>query len=159
MGRLSFQRMHDSTRKDGTVCQVYSPRIDCGRETVDASVTLSGLRAALLHEVEWGRSLRMAAGVGVSLNAVSAEATGVSGRRADLYVPNGGQVGYLVALVVGVNPVQGVPVGLQAALSSHWVDFGGCVDPADPTSGYAPFCGVDRFAELEIGVSYAVPRG
>lgn len=156
--RISLVRYSDSTFKEGVVCRVYSPRIGCGIEGVDTSVRLGGLRMIVLKSLALGGVARLGAGGGVSFNALTSTSTGDSGRPADLHIPNTGQIGYEGALTLSVVPVPGVPLKLVGSYALHWVHFRGCVDPEDPTSGYAPFCGMDRFRELELGASFLVPR-
>ena len=156
--RVSFLRYSDSTRKEGVVCRVYSPRIDCGTEIVDTSVRLSGLRLEVLKAMALGDVVEFGAGGGVSFNALTATSTGESGRRADLHAPNTGQLGYQAGLTLSVAPVPGVPLKLVGSYALHWIHFRGCVDPEDPTSGYAPLCGTDRFDEILVGASFLLPR-
>lgn len=150
---LGFVRYHDRTRKEGVVCRVYSPRIDCGAEEVEASTVLSGLRFEALRALYLGDVARIGVGGGVSFNSVTGSADGVSGRRADFYLPNDGQIGYLGRVSVAVKPWPGIPIRLTGSYAAHWVRFKGCSNPEDPTSGYDPFCGMDRFREISVGVA------
>lgn len=156
--RVSYLRYGDETEKDGTVCQVYSPRIRCRTEGVATSARISGLRLTVMRSLYRGSRARLAAGAGMSFNSLSATSMGESGRRADLYMPNTGQIGYVGAGSVGVSPIPGVPLRLVGVASGHWVRFNGCADPQDPTSGYAPFCGWGRFLEVQVGASVVIPR-
>lgn len=156
--RLSLLRYSDDTAKSGTVCQVYSPRIGCVAEGVATTARLSGLRFTLLRAVRLGERVEVGGGAGVSFNTLAASSRGESGRRADLYLPNTGQLGYLGAASLAVAPLPEVPVRLVAGASGHWVRFNGCTSAEDRTSGYAPFCGWDRFTEIQIGLSVVVPR-
>lgn len=156
--RLSYLRYSDSTQKQGVVCQVYSPRIGCGIEGVDTSARLGGLRVDVFKTLDLGEMVQLGAGGGVSFNSVNSTATGDSGRRADLLVPNTGQLGRQATLVLSVAPVAGVPVRLVGSYALHWVRFRGCASLEDRTSGYDPFCGTDRFREIQVGASFLIPR-
>jgi hypothetical protein len=154
----AFVRYTDATFKPGVVCRVYSPRIDCGPEEVHTSTALGGLRLAVQRAVRLGEPVRFGLGGGLSFNALSGTADGQSGRRADLHVPNGGQIGYLGLLSLDVAPVPKLPLHLRTSYASHWVRFRGCVDPEDPTaSTNVPFCGNDRFNELSVGITWVMP--
>lgn len=154
---LSYARYEDATYKTGVVCQVYSPRIGCGTEGVTSSARMGGLRATAQRTVHLGDVLRLGAGGGLSFSSVNMSSIGDSGRRADLHMPRTGQIGYLVTGSVRVTPLPAVPLHLVGVWSSHWVDYRGCSDPEDPNSGYAPFCGADRFDEIHVGVSVTLP--
>lgn len=155
---LSYLRYSDDTEKEGIVCEVYSPRIGCRTEGVSTSARMSGLRATVLRTVALGDYVEFGAGGGVSFNSLAVTSQGESGFRADLHLPNTGQIGYLGSASVALSPVPSVPLRLVASFSGHWVKFKGCVDPTDPTSGYAPFCGWDRFTEIQAGVSIRLPQ-
>lgn len=155
---LSYARYDDDTYKTGVVCQVYSPRIGCETEGVTSSARMGGLRATALRTVGLGDVLRLGAGGGLSFSSVSMSSVGDSGRRADLQLPHTGQIGFLALGSVRLTPVPGVPVHLVGRWAFHWVKFRGCADPEDPNSGYAPFCGVDRFDEIHLGVSVTLPN-
>jgi hypothetical protein len=151
---LGFARYSEETMKTGVVCRVYSPRIDCGSEQVNTNTALGGLRLEVMRDISVGDVARLGAGGGVSFNSVWASADGVSGRRADLQLPNDGQLGYLGRLSVDIAPVPSLPLRVEGSYAVHWVRFRGCADSADPTSGYAPFCGNERFQELAVGLSW-----
>lgn len=151
---LGFARYAEETQKSGTVCRVYSPRIDCGTEQVQTNAALGGLRIVVMRDVHVGDLARVGLGGGVSFNSLWASADGVSGRRADLHLPNDGQLGYLGRVSVDVAPVPGLPLRIVGSYAVHSVRFRGCVDATDPTSGYAPFCGNERFREVALGLSW-----
>jgi hypothetical protein len=97
-------------------------------------------------------------GGGLSFNSLTVDARGESGFRADLHMPSTGQIGYLGSTSLAFSPMPSVPVRLVAGVTGHWVKFRGCVSAEDKTSGYAPFCGWDRFTEVQAGLSVTVPR-
>lgn len=156
---LSWVRYADDTDKPGVVCTVYSPRIGCHVEGVSTSARMSGLRFTLLPALPLGDALEVRAGGGISFSQVRASSLGVSGYRGDMHLPNSGQIGYLAAASLALAPLRSVPARVVAGLAGHWVDFHGCVDPTDVTSGYAPFCGWSRFTELHLGLTLRIPRG
>jgi len=156
--RLSYARYSDDTQKSGTVCRVYSPRIGCRTEGVATSARMGGLRLTAQRAVRLGELLEVGAGGGLSFNSLTVDARGESGFRADLHMPNTGQIGYLGSVSLSLSPVPSVPVKLVAGIGGHWVKFRGCVSAEDRTSGYAPFCGWDRFTEVQAGLSVTVPR-
>lgn len=156
--RLSYLRYSADTRKSGTVCRVYSPRIGCRTEGVATSARMGGLRLSAERAVRVGERLELGAGGGLSFNSLTVDARGESGFRADLHMPKTGQIGYLGSASLALSPVPSVPVKVVAGLTGHWVKFHGCVSAEDRTSGYAPFCGWDRFTELQVGLSVTVPR-
>jgi hypothetical protein len=155
---LAYSRVTDDVHKTGTVCQVYSPRIACDPEQVETSSQLGGLRLTVLRSLHLGDIARLGVGGGPSFNAVKADAVGETGRPADLMLPRSGQVGFHAALSASLRPLPSAPIRLTAAFSSHWIRFGGCAAVDDPTSGYDPFCGTDRFDELQLGAAYVLPR-
>lgn len=156
--RVTYVRYGDDTQKDGAVCQVYSPRIGCRTEWVATSAHLSGLRLTVVRALRLADRLEVSAGGGLSFNQLAATSTGESGRRADLHMPNSGQIGYVGTASAALMPIPGVPVRVVGGASGHWVRFRGCVSAEDRTSGYAPFCGWNRFTEVQLGVSVVVPR-
>jgi hypothetical protein len=156
--RLSYLRYSDSTNGQGTVCRVYSPRIECGTEGVENSARLGGLRADVLKTISLGEVAQLGVGGGLSFNSLTATSVGESGRPADLLMPNTGQIGRQASATVSLAPIPGVPLRLEGAYSLHWVKFRGCASLEDRTSGYAPFCGTDRFREIQVGASFIVPR-
>lgn len=156
--RLTYLRYSDSTSKPGIVCQVYSPRIDCTTEGVDTSVRVGSARVEVLKLVPLGERIQLGVGGGASFNSLLVTATGESGRMADTGTPSSGNLGGLGTMSLALTPVASVPLTLRATGSLHWVRFNGCESPDDPTSGYAPFCGTDRFREIHVGLSYRVPR-
>lgn len=155
--RLTYARATDETRKMGTVCITYAPRIECNPEEVETSVLFRGGRFTLQRALRLGDLLRIGLGGGASFSLLSADAFGVTGRRADLHVPQTGQIGYLAQATLALAPVRAIPLRLTAGYGSHWVDFNGCVFNTDRTTGYTPFCGTTRFDEWQVGVSYVVP--
>lgn len=150
--RLDLVRFADETRRQGRVCR--SPGFWCNVEEVTASVSLTGLRAVVSRALRVGSAIRLSGGGGVSFGAVSVNATGASGQRAFLYVPNDGQLGWLGLASMEIVPVAGFPLRLVGTYAAHWQAFRGCVDPAEPTSGDAFFCGADLFQELMVGVAW-----
>jgi len=156
--RLALIRYGDATEKPGTVCQVYSPRIGCHGEEVSTSVRMGGLRGTAMRAVKVGTMASLEVGGGLSFNQLSAEARGESGSRADLQLSHTGQIGYLGVASLALTPVPSVPVKLVAGIAGHWVKFRGCASAEDKTSGYAPFCGWDRFTEIHAGISVTIPR-
>jgi len=136
---------------------VYSPRIGCVTEGVDTSARMGGLRLDVLKTLDLGGVAQLGAGGGVSFNSLTTTTTGDSGRAADLHLPNTGQIGRQATLALTLAPVPGIPLRLVGSYALHWVSFKGCVDPSDPTSGYAPFCGTDRFREIQVGASFLIP--
>lgn len=156
--RLTWLRYSDETDKRGVVCEVYSPRIGCRAEGVATSARMGGLRLTVLRTLSLGGVLELGAGGGVSFNSLEATSVGDSGKGADLHMPNTGQIGYLGSGSASVAPVPHLQVRLVGGVSRHWVRFKGCVDATDPTSGYAPFCGWERFTEVQVGVSVTLPR-
>ncbi len=151
--RVSFQRVSDVTVKEGLVCVSYSPRIGCGPQETRTSTSLSGLRGGILRAFAFGDRLRVGAGGGLSFNQVDTRATGVSGHRADLLHPTGGQLGAFGLLSVAMAPYPAIPVRIVAGLAAHWVDFRACSGETPPQ--YDPFCTSGAFRELEVGLSYA----
>ncbi len=157
--QAAFARYTDETFKPGVVCRVYSPRIDCGPEEVETSTALGGLRLEVMRAWHPAQALRVGVGGGVSFSALSATADGVSGRRADIHLPNAGQLGVLGLVSVDVAPLPGLPLRLRGSYAAHLVRFRGCVDPEDPTaSSNVPFCGDQRFDELSAGMTWVLPR-
>jgi hypothetical protein len=152
LARLSLQRSRDRSSKRGIVCKLYSPRIGCGEEMTETSVTLGGVRAGLLRSVRLGPDVRLALGGGLSFNQVKARSWGEEGGRADLLQPTGGQIGYLGLFSVSVSPFARIPLGISGSLNAHWVGFTSCA--AEGSEEYDPFCGTGSFREIELGLVY-----
>jgi hypothetical protein len=150
--RLAYVRSYDSTEKPGAVCIVYSPRIGCHTEDVSTSDSFSGLRFGVMRALRLKDVARIGAGLGISLNSIHVDATGVSGQRADLELPLTGEIGYLAMLHLSLSPVPSLPFRITAGLQRHWVHFEACSDPPI----YAPFCGIDTFREAEVGITYRI---
>jgi len=154
LGRLSYHKMSDQTRKQGVVCDQYSQRINCRAEETDTDVTLSGLRGTLLGTVVLMDRLRLGAGGGVSFNHVDTEAVGlVSGQLADLLAPNAGIIGFSTLVSATLHPVPSLPVRLSGSFGIQWLNFNTC--SANDPPQYDPYCGMDSLKELEVGLSFA----
>jgi hypothetical protein len=151
--QISFHRLEDETDKLGLVCRTYSPRIGCAQEETHTEAALSGLRAGLVRMHNLSERLRVGGGAGLSFNHVDAGARALTGMRADLLVPNGGQIGAFGTLSAAVRPVLALPARVLARFNAHWVDFNACSGEDPPQ--YAPFCSSGTFWEMEMGVSYA----
>ena len=149
--RADYVRFRDHTRKPGLVCN--APGYGCGPEEVVSSVALGSLHLGAERALRLGSHLIVGGGAGVSFSALSVTATGVSGRRAFVYTPNEGMLGYLGLVSLEVVPVPSLPVRLVGTYQAHWVRFRGCRDPSEPTAGATPFCGDDRFQELMVGLA------
>lgn len=157
VAEVALVRTGDDTRKAGQVCQ--APGVGCRTEEVAASTHMNGLRLALVRPLVDVAALRLTAGLGASVGEIRATALGSSGRRASLHVPHTAQVGLLASTALSWRPAPGLPVALVGGVAGHWVRMNGCVDPGDPTRGYAPFCGWQRFLEAQAGLAVAVPLG
>lgn len=153
LARLSYQKISDETKKMGLVCTVYSPRVGCREEVTENAVNLGGLRGGIQRTLHLGDHLRLGAGGGLSFSQVNASAVGVSGGKADMLVPNAGQIGYHVILSALIKPLQEVPLGMVGGFTMHWVDFKACSGEDPPQ--YDPFCGTTPFREIELGLAYS----
>lgn len=151
--RLSYHRSQDETRKDGVVCDRYSPRINCRVEPTETEVILSGLRGAVSRVSRLGGWGEIGLGAGLSFNRVNPEARDLTGWRADMLVPNTGQIGYLASLSTTLAPAGSIPILLVAGYTGHWINFNGCSGEEPPQ--YDPFCGWESLREMELGLSYA----
>ncbi|MEK9499383.1 hypothetical protein WI372_00135 [Gemmatimonadota bacterium DH-20] len=156
--RMMYVRTSNDTDKPGIVCQVYSPRIDCDTEGVATSAGVGSFRAEATRVLPLGDRLRVDVSAGATFNSLDVTATGVSGRPADTAVPSSGNLGALGTVGLAITPLPALPLTLRAMGSLHWIKFNGCESQDDPTSGYDPFCGTDRFREIQIGLTYRVPR-
>jgi hypothetical protein len=154
MARLSFHRASDDTRKEGIVCDQYSQRINCRPEATETSVSLSGLRGTVMVRVPVGDLVRLGAGGGLSFNHISAESVGtVSNLEADLLAPNAGIIGFNTLLSATITPVASIPLQFTGGFGIHWVDFNTCSGNDPPQ--YDPFCGMEPFREIELGLSFS----
>ena len=152
--RLSFHRESDDTRKEGTVCDNYSQRINCRPEMTRTSTTLGGLRGLLMWAPSIGERVRLGVGGGPSFNHIDAESVGTeSGLDADLLAPNAGILGISTVLSAYVAPLSKVPLRVLGAFGVHWVNFDTC--SANEPPQYDPYCGMESFREVELGLSYA----
>lgn len=153
MARLSYHRISEDTRKEGTVCDQYSQRINCRGEITETSTTFSGLRTNLMVAPDLGEQLRLGLGGGLSFNSLAAEAVGVeSGLQADLLSPNAGIIGFTVLFTAAVIPVSRVPLSFTGAFGLHWVNFSTCSGNDPPQ--YDPYCDMEKFQEIELGLAY-----
>lgn len=154
---LALTRLTDGTVKEGWVCQVYAPRINCTREEVTTEPTLTSVRLHALRTVMAGQRLRLMAGGGPTFNTLSVDAVGESGRAADMFLSKAIQLGGHLRLSLAAHPFPGVPLRLSASVMGHWINFRACSDPEE-YDHYDPFCGTDRLDEVHLGVSYLLPR-
>lgn len=154
MARVSYHRLSEDTRKEGTVCDQYSQRINCRAEITETSTTLSGLRTTLMVAPDLGEQLRLGLGGGLSFNSLAAEAVGAeSGLDADLLAPNAGIIGFTALFTAAVTPVTKVPVSFTGSFGLHWVNFSTCSGEDLPP--YEPYCGMEAFNEIELGLTYS----
>jgi hypothetical protein len=151
--RLSYHRTYEHTNKEGVVCANYSQRINCRVEPTKTDVTFAGARGILSRAVRLGRWAEVGVGGGLSFNQVKPEAVDLTGWRADMLIPNTGQIGYLASVSATVAPLGRIPILLVGGLTGHWLDFNGC-SGTDPPQ-YDPFCGWSTLREIELGLSYA----
>ena len=153
MARLSYHRLDDDTRKDGVVCDQYSQRINCRAEITETSVTLSGLRTAVMVRVPVGGMARLGAGGGVSLNHIKTEAIGTqSNLDADLLAPAAGIIGFSALFSAAVIPVSSLPLELTGGFGVHWVNFDTCSGNDPPQND--PYCGMQPMKEIELGLAF-----
>ena len=150
--RVSFRRIADETGKAAQVCRVYAPHIGCRLEDTHTSLSLSGLRVGVMRVFSLGELFRVGAGVGLSFNHLDGEAKGVSGLKADLLLPNGGQLGALGLFSLAFSPYRPIPIRVVGDFDVHWVKFNTCSGASPPQ--YDPFCTPSSFLELGLGVSY-----
>lgn len=153
-GWVTLYRVADETLKDGVVCRVaLADGLGCEVEPVRTRVSLAGFRGGVARSLQRGDGLGARLASGLSFNQVSARAEGVSGRRAGLLTPNGGQIGLFGALLLLWRPVETLPLRLAGRLEFHRVSFSACAHPTVPV--YDPFCEAGTFREVGLGVWWA----
>jgi hypothetical protein len=153
---LALHRVSDKTTKMGTVCRVYSPRIECLPAMTETHITLTGLRAGLMGVYWAGEYLRFGLGGGGSFNQVGVESNGVSGGLADFLDPAGGQLGAYAKVSLAFAPYPRIPFRITGGFASHWAFFHVCSGEDPPQ--YDPLCEPGTFQEVELGLSYHIPR-
>lgn len=147
---LGLSEISHARTRPGETCNSFEPEINCLPDTVEDDLTLWTLRAAAGPVLDALDVLRVQALAGFSMNVVRGESEPESSRESDLQVPRTGHVGGLLGARIELQPLERVPLALNAAASSHWISFDGCL--SNPIY-YTPFCGVDRFTELQAGLS------
>lgn len=156
-GWATLYRLTDETLKDGVVCRVaLADGLGCGMEPVRTRVSLTGFRGGVARALELGHGFGVRAASGLSFNQLSARAEGISGRRASLLTPNGGQIGLFGALLAHWRPIGALPLRLAGRLELHHVRFAACAHASVPV--YDPFCEAGTFREVGLGVWW-VPGG
>lgn len=154
---LALTRLTDRTVKEGWVCQVYAPRINCTQEEVTGEPQITSVRLHALRTLLAGQRLRLMVGGGPTFNTLSVDAVGESGRAADMFLSKAIQLGGHLRLSLAAHPFPGVPLRLSASVMGHWINFRACSDPED-YDYYDPFCGTDRLDEVHLAASYILPR-
>ena len=149
----SFHRITDETSGINRVCASYAPHIRCSMEQTRTSISLAGLRGGGLGRIQFTDRLGARLGAGLSFNMLDAEARGESGLRADLLVPNGGQIGMFGLFALDLEPVPAIPLSVIARVDAHRVFFHTC-SAFDPPQ-YDPFCRPATFWGLDLGLSYS----
>jgi hypothetical protein len=152
---LGFQRIWDNTEKETRVCAAYAPFISCQIEATRNELQLNGFRAGVVRPFLTTLHLELKAGVGLSFNQPRVKKSRglVSGRRADIYMPTGGQVGGLGLLTLDLTPAPQLGLAFTVGVVGHWVKFDGCSD-----IHYDPFCDPTTFREIHVGLAYSPPR-
>lgn len=150
-GWATLSRISDETFKDGVVCRVATAdRIGCTVEAVRTRVSLTGFRGGVARTLDLKGALGARLAGGLSFSQVSARAEGVSGRKAELLTPNGGQIGFFGALLLHWRPLETLPLRLAGRLEIHRVRFSACSHPT--VAVYDPFCESGTFREVGLGV-------
>jgi hypothetical protein len=91
----------------------------------------------------------------LSFNHVDTESIGtVSNLEADLLAPNAGIIGFSGLVVGAIRPLPSIPLKLTGGIGMHWVNFDTCSGNDPPQ--YDPYCGRERFTEIELGVAIAL---
>jgi hypothetical protein len=123
--QVSFYRLFSSTVKESRVCAFYEPFIHCQNEETRNKVMLTGFRAGLTRSVVSVDHGAINLGAGFSFNAPGLRSSiGLdSGRRGDVFMPTGNQLGALGLVEVDLIPVPALGLAVTLGVTTHWIDF------------------------------------
>jgi len=152
---FGFQRIWSKTQRETQVCAAYAPFISCQIEMTRNELQLNGFRAGVVRSLLTTHHVELKAGLGLSFNQPRVKMSRglVSGRRGDIYMPTGGQVGGLGLLTLDLTPAPQLGLAFTVGGVVHWVKFDGCSD-----IHYDPFCDPATFREIHVGLAYSPPR-
>jgi hypothetical protein len=151
----SFTTVSRDSRRAALVCASYIPVANCEDEQLTEEYGLRSYRLAYAPLVYGGRAVGLALKAGLSISQVVTDSRTESPRMSNLQHTRTGQEGRFLGAQLGIRPLRRLPLSIELAGVSQWVSFDGCQEHA---LQYAPFCGVDRFDQLQIGVSYQLGR-
>ncbi|MCG6987840.1 MAG: hypothetical protein LJF06_06635 [Gemmatimonadetes bacterium] len=155
--QLGLYRIWARTQRESVVCRYYTPPVSCQTEETRDRVRLAGFRAGIVRSVLAKSHAEVKLGAGLSLSSVTVlSSTGlVSHREGDVYPTSGANAGVFGLLTLDVTPVPRAGLGIRLGVLAHWVDFGSC---SETYHRYDPFCSPATFREVQVGVSYSLPR-
>lgn len=150
-----FTTVGRGSERSALVCASYIPRGNCQTELLTEHYRVRSFRLAYAPMVVSRGTFGLALKAGVSISQIVSDSQPESARMSNLQHPRTGQDGRFLGAQLSIVPLGRVPVSINIGAVSQWVDFTGC---QEYDFQFAPFCGVDRFDELQIGAAVLLGR-
>lgn len=146
-------QVRSQSERVGMACVTVRPfPRRCEEDLLGEQARLRSYRAGVQASVPLPGSVRMATGMGASLNEVRTSSVGLTTELpGTLYSPAAANPGGFLEVDLVWNATRELALVLSA--SGGWVSFRGC--SAEPFT-YAPFCGGERIMELHLGMAYRI---
>lgn len=151
----SFTTVSRDSRRAARVCGSYIPPGNCGEEQLSEEYGLRSYRLAYTPQIYSGGVVDVVLKGGLSMSQIVSDSRTESLRKTNLQHTRTGQDGRFVGAQVSVRPIRRLPFAVQVGGVSHWVSFDGC---QEHDFQYAPFCGIDRFDQLQVGAAFLLRR-
>lgn len=143
------------SERSAIVCASYIPRGNCRTELLTEHYTVRSFRLAYAPMVLSREMFGLALKAGLSISQIVSDSRPETERMSNLQHPRTGQDGRFLGAQLSFVPVRRLPVSVNVGAISQWVDFTGC---QEYDFQFAPFCGVDRFDELQVGAAVLLGR-
>lgn len=150
-----FTTVGQGSQRSALVCASYIPRGNCQTEVLTEHYRVRSFRLAYAPMVFSRETFGIALKAGLSISQIVSDSQPESARKSNLQHPRTGQDGRFLGAQVSFVPLGRVPVSINVGAVRQWVDFTGC---QEYDFQFAPFCGVDRFDELQVGAAVLLGR-
>ena len=136
------------------VCSLWQPRWQCYDEAVEYESSIQEAGVVLLPTLVETDHLRLALGGGMTLNRLSSDGTGESGRPMALNMPGGAQRGFIGIADVSLSAGPRSPFAVVVGARIHRAELDGCTADNADIPVIERFCGFYTFREVWAGVAF-----
>ena len=151
----AFTTVGQGSERNALVCASYIPRGNCQTELLTEHYRVRSFRLAYAPMIVSREMFGVALKAGLSISQIVSESRPESARKTNLQHPRTGQDGGFLGAQISLVPLGRVPVSINVGANSQWVRFTGC---QEYDFQFAPFCGIDRFDEIQVGAAVLLGR-